>query len=121
MRYLASHILVGAGLLLAAVPALAAGEAPHICIDTRQIADSTVKDHGAAIVFKMNDGTQWRNELQGKCPELAFNGYVWTVRNPDGRVCEFEQTFRVLESGEICSLGKFTKVTPTSGPGQSKG
>jgi hypothetical protein len=118
MRYLASQILIGAGLLLAAVPALA--DTAHICIDTRKIENSTVKDHGAAIIFKMNDGTQWRNELQGKCPDLIFNGYIWTVRNPDGRVCEFEQTFRVLQSGEICSLGKFTKLAPTS-PAQTKG
>ena len=119
MRYLASQILIGAGLLLAVAPALAAPDAPHICIDTRQIENSTVKDHGAALLFKMRDGTQWRNELQGRCPDLAFNGYIWTVRNPGGSVCEFEQSFRVLESGEICSLGKFTKVTPTGG--QSKG
>ncbi len=114
MRIPVFPILAGAVFLLTACPAFAADEARHICIDTRNIRNSNVKDHGAAILFQMNDGTQWRNELQGKCPDLDFEGYVWTIRNPDGSVCEFEQTLRVLQSGEVCTLGKFTRVTPTS-------
>jgi len=58
----------------------------------------------------MRDGTQWRNTLQGACPDLIFNGFVWTLRNPGEQVCEREQSLRVLQSGQVCMLGKFEKL-----------
>jgi hypothetical protein len=99
---------------LAAAPAMAA---PNMCIDTRDIVSSEAKDGGAALLFKMKNGTQWLNTLQGKCPDLIFNGYVWTIRNPDNTVCEREESLRVLQSGQICVLGKFTKVAPAPSRG----
>ena len=93
-------------------PAQAAG---HICIPTRNIESSTPQEDGAAILFKMRDGSVWRNDLNGRCPDLKFNGFVWAVRNPGETVCEHEQTLRVLRSGEICSLGKFTQIAPPRG------
>jgi hypothetical protein len=101
--------LLAATLLLGVVPAMAD---PPICIDTRDITSEKVEGHGVSILYKMRDGTQWRNTLKGPCPDLDFYGYVWTVRNPDNSVCENENSMRVLQSGEICILGKFTKVTP---------
>jgi hypothetical protein len=93
-------------------PAQAAG---HICLFTRNIESSSPRDDGAAINFKMRDGSVWRNDLQGRCPDLKFNGFVWTVRNPGGTVCENEETIRVLRSGEVCALGKFTQTAPARG------
>jgi hypothetical protein len=95
-----------------ASPALAAGK---ICLSTRHMESTTPKDDGTAITFKMRDGSVWRNDLHGRCPDLRFNGFAWTVRNPDGTVCEDEETLRVLRSGEICALGKFTQVAPARG------
>ncbi len=60
----------------------------------------------------MQDGSEWRNDLQGRCPDLKFDGFVWRSANPDETVCENMQTLRVLRSGEICALGKFTQVKP---------
>jgi len=108
-KYLFGTAAVAAFLSLAA-PAFAAS---NICISTRDIQSSTPKDDGAAITFKMRDGSAWRNDLRGRCPDLKFDGFVWTVRNPDGSVCENEETIRVLQSGEVCALGKFTKVAPS--------
>lgn len=104
-------ILLGGVAMMAALsaPAQAAG---NICISTLDIVSSTPQDDGAAITFKMRDGSVWRNDLEGRCPDLKFDGFVWTVRNPDQTVCEREQSFRVLRSGEICTLGKFTRITP---------
>jgi hypothetical protein len=92
-----------------AAPAFAAA---NICISTRDIQSSTPKDDGSAITFKMRDGSVWRNDLNGRCPDLKFDGFAWTIRNPGETVCENEQTIRVLRSGEICQLGKFTQITP---------
>ena len=98
--------LVGAGLLLAAAPAMAA----TVCIDTRQIDSQKVEGRGASILFKMRDGGSWRNTLRAPCPDLVFEGFAWTIRNPDNTVCENMESLRVLRSGEICMLGKFTRV-----------
>jgi hypothetical protein len=98
--------LAGAGLLLAAAPAMAA----TVCIDTRQIDSQKVEGHGSSILFKMKDGGSWRNTLQAPCPDLDFEGFSWVVRNPDNTVCENMQSMRVLRSGQICMLGKFTRV-----------
>ena len=105
-------VAVLATMAALSVPAQAAG---NICISTRNIESSTPQQDGAAILFKMRDGTVWRNDLQGRCPDLKFNGFVWTIRNPGDTVCEREQTIRVLRSGEICTLGKFTQIAPPRG------
>ena len=109
MRTVFTPALLAASLFLSVAPAMAA---PAICIDTRNISNSEEQDHGKAILFKMRDGTQWRSTLQGACPDLAYNGYSWTIRNPDNTVCENVQSLRVLQSGEVCVLGKFEKIAP---------
>ena len=59
------------------------------------------------MVFRMRDGTTMVNHLQGACPDLKFNGYVWVLRSGDTQVCENQQSLRVLQSGQVCLLGKF--------------
>jgi hypothetical protein len=108
-------ILTVAALAMMAAVASPAAAASNICISTRNIVSSTPQQDGAVILFKMRDGSTWRNNLIGRCPDLKFYGFVWTVRNPDETVCENEQTFRVLQSGEVCQLGKFTQITPARG------
>jgi hypothetical protein len=112
MKLLLSVVAALATTAALAAPAQAAG---HICLSTRNIESSSPRDDGAAINFKMRDGSVWRNDLLGRCPDLRFNGFVWTVRNPGGTVCENEETIRVLRSGEICTLGKFTQTAPARG------
>src|ERR1017187_5458681 len=102
-------VAVLATMAALSAPAEAAG---NICISTRNIESSTPQQDGAAILFKMRDGTVWRNDLQGRCPDLKFNGFAWTIRNPGDTVCEREQTIRVLGWGEIGTLGKFPQIAP---------
>lgn len=108
MRKLSGAVVLAAVSIAMAGPAWAV----NICISTGSIVDTQPQKDGKAILFKMQDGSEWRNDLQGACPDLRFDGFVWVVRNPDGTVCENEQTLRVLQSGEICALGKFTQVKP---------
>ncbi len=111
-------VMSGAALLAALVtvtavmPAEAAGK---ICLSTRDMKDTTPRDDGTAITFKMKDGSVWRNDLKGRCPDLKFNGFAWTIRNPGGSVCDDEEIIRVIRSGEICGLGKFTQISPARG------
>ena len=108
MNKLLFGVVAAVSLIAVSAPALAAS----VCLSTRNITSTTPRDDGAAITFKMRDGSVWRNDLHGRCPDLKFNGFAWTIRNPDGSVCDNEETIRVLQSGQICQLGKFTQVTP---------
>ena len=90
------------GLAFAALPALA----KQVCIDTRNIVSSKSND-GKTMVFKMRDGTTLVNHLQGVCPDLKYFGFAWDLRSGDTEVCENSQSLHVIQSPEICTLGKF--------------
>jgi len=82
------------------------------CLDTTRIRNTHVVD-ARNIEFKMYDGTTWNVSLKNACPGLRFNGFVY--RPFAGReICENAQTIRVLQSGETCMLGGFTKQAPAS-------
>ena len=93
-------------LALAGVVVCAPAYAANICVDTRDVVSSKSTD-GRTMVFKMKDGTTMVNHLRGLCPDLKFHGFVWQSHSGDTKVCENEQSFSVLESGQVCVLGKF--------------
>ena len=89
-------------------------QAAPICLSTRDMIDTKPNKDGSALFFTMRDGSKWRNDLHGRCPDLNFDtGFAWTVRNPDQTVCENEQALHVLRSGQTCILGKFTQIHPS--------
>jgi hypothetical protein len=89
-------------LAAAGVPAQAA----NMCIDMRDIVSSKSTD-GRTMVFQMKDGRTLVNHLQGYCPDLKFMGFAWLAHSGDTRVCENEQSFQVIQSPQVCVLGKF--------------
>jgi hypothetical protein len=102
-KILATLALAG---VMVSVPAFA----QKICLDTRKMVRSDSKD-GRTMLFKMRDGSTYVNHLQGFCPDLKFAGFIWQLHGGDTKVCEFENTFHVLQSGQICTLGKFEPTT----------
>jgi hypothetical protein len=110
-RLLSNTALAATGLavLLAAAPAAA-----KVCLRVQDITSSVPTKDGSAIIFKMNNGKVWRNELGNTCPGLRFNGFAWVIRGSQ-EVCDNMQSFQVLHSGEVCKLGKFTEVKPKNG------
>jgi hypothetical protein len=107
-RLLSNMLLAGFAATAMAGPVVAK---PKICLNLRDIASSDVSKDGSAITFKLHDGSLYRNDLLGRCPDLQFNGFAWVIRGPE-QVCENMQSLRVINSGEVCLLGKFTQVTP---------
>jgi hypothetical protein len=101
-------------LVLAGVAAAAPAFAQNTCIDSRDIVSSNSKD-GRTMVFKMRDGKTYVNHLQGVCSDLRFNGYSWVLHSGDTKVCEREQSLKVIQSGQICVLGKFDPPTMPKG------
>ena len=92
-------------LVLAGV-AIAGPASAKMCIDTRDIISSKSED-GKVMVFEMKNGQTLVNRLQGQCPDLKYNGFVWQLRSGDTMVCEKGQSFQVLQSGQVCVLGAF--------------
>jgi hypothetical protein len=80
----------------------------NMCVHQRDIA-STHSDDGRNLTFKMNDGRVLVNHLQGICTDLRFEGFVWTVAGTED-ICEYQQSFKVINSGQSCTLGKFDVV-----------
>ena len=89
--------------------AIAGPVSAKTCIDTRDIVSSK-SDDGKVMVFKMKDGQTLVNQLRGSCPDLKFNGFAWQLRSGDTQVCENTQSFQVLQSGQVCMLGSFSKA-----------
>lgn len=91
--------------------AFAASLAPAsagICVHVRDIA-STHTDDGRNLFFRMRDGRILVNRLQGICTDLRYEGFVWSVPGTED-VCEYQQSLKVINSGQICVLGKFEAV-----------
>jgi hypothetical protein len=106
MKTLSMATLTAAVLAVSLQPAFAAG----VCLRVRDIKNSDAAKDGTSITFTMNDGKVYRNDLGGRCADLQFNGFAWVVRSDE--VCDNESGIRVLQSGEVCKLGKFTQITP---------
>jgi hypothetical protein len=83
--------------------------AAPVCLDTYYIDSSRVVDP-QTIIFRMKDGTQWRNTLRAPCKGLMFHGYTYNVHYTE--LCGYGQAIRVLVTQEVCSLGDFTKIAP---------
>ena len=99
-------LLVPFALVPFALAGFAAPATANTCVDMRDIVSSKSTD-GRTMVFKMKDGTSMVNHLQGYCPDLKFFGFVWQSHSGDTKVCEKEQSFQVLQSLQVCVLGKF--------------
>ena len=92
-----------AAIALVAITAVPASA--NMCIRQRDIA-GTHSDDGKNLMFRMNDGRVLVNHLQGICTDLRFEGFVWNVPGTED-ICEYQQTLHVIQSGQICVLGKF--------------
>jgi len=101
-----------AAMMLVAVTAMPA--AATVCIHQRDIAGTSSKD-GKNLTFRMNDGRVLVNHLQGICTDLRFNGFVWNVPATE-EICENQQSLHVLQSGQVCVLGKFDVVKDRPAP-----
>ena len=115
-------LLTGAvALLITAQTASAQPSRAPICLPTRSIAQTSPSPDGTAITFRMTDGSVWRNDLRGRCPDLRWGGFSWTTSDPMERVCENEQTISVIRSAEVCALGNFTQLEPAGHPAPASG
>jgi len=90
---------------------IAPAAASRICLTTYLI-DQTKAIDSKTLDFRMKNGTVYRNALRNQCIGLKFHGFVYVTHFDT--ICENMQTIRVLESGEVCMLGAFTKLPPSA-------
>jgi hypothetical protein len=82
----------------------AAAEAP-VCLQSNRI-DRTTVVNPKTILFRMKDGKVWRSTLATPCLGLKFNGFVYVTHADE--VCGGSQSIRVLQTDQVCLLGRFT-------------
>ena len=99
-----------AALLAAASGATPVSAAP-VCLETFRIQGTSVPNPHT-IIFHMKDGSSWRNTLKNSCPDLKFWGFVYSDRSAMNEICDNQTSVKVINSGQICMLGAFTKEPP---------
>lgn len=84
----------------------------NVCLKTYFI-DSTHVVDAKTILFRMKDGTVYRNDLAHACTGLKWDGFVYVLHYDE--LCSSDhQSICILRSHEVCQLGGFTKVAPTT-------
>lgn len=98
-------MLTGLAVVLAASVPAEAG----VCLQFTRIGTTKAIDPHT-ILFRMKDGTVWRNTLRSACPGAMSGGISYFLQTDD--ICENAQVIHVLDTGESCLLGSFTKDAP---------
>jgi hypothetical protein len=104
---------IAALVLLSVGPAAAQDPAPapgRVCLYLRDIQRTETPDD-RTILFHMRDGKIWRNTLKQNCPMLRTSPYSQVLQSGD-MVCANQQFIHVLQTGNTCTLGEFSPVTP---------
>ena len=79
------------------------------CLRTFDIRNTTTPND-KTIIFHMNNGNVWHNDLRGTCSGLTFNGFIYDA-SPSGEICGNQQSIRVIRTHAVCLLGPFTPST----------
>ncbi len=86
-------------------PALAGSP---VCLQTNLI-DRTTVVNPKTILFRMKDGKVWRSDMRVACLSLKYNGFVYVTHADE--ICGGSQSIRVLNTDQVCMLGRFTPET----------
>jgi hypothetical protein len=81
----------------------------HICISARNVLGRTVVDD-STIVFRMNDGSYYKNTLEDPCPGLRIAD-AFNFVSRDEYICGRQQRISVRGRDTVCWLGEFERTT----------
>jgi hypothetical protein len=111
-------LLAAAGLAgcktLTAPGSVENAKARPVCLASYQILNTTVPDD-RTILFKMRDGSVWKNTLIAPCFGLRLDnlGFTYEPTDPGSdTICSNLVTFHTNTFHSICQLGDFTQVSP---------
>jgi hypothetical protein len=85
-----------------------------VCLASYQI-DNTTIPNDSTILFKMRDGSVWKNTLVSPCYGLRLDsrGFTYEATDPGSdTICSNLVTIRTNTNRNVCLLGAFTQVSP---------
>lgn len=88
--------------------------AKPVCLASYQIDNTTIPDD-RTILFKMRDGSVWKNSLTSPCFGLKLDtrGFTYEATDPGSdTICSNLVTIHTNTFHSICLLGAFTEVSP---------
>ena len=91
-------------------PPISIRQDAHVCLNSRNIRGQTIMDD-KTIVFRMSDGSYWRNTLQKPCSGMAIADNFSFVRPDSNYVCSDQQQIAVRGGAAFCWLGAFSRTT----------
>jgi hypothetical protein len=80
----------------------------QLCLRGDHVARRTVVDN-RTILFRMDDGTYWKNTLQHDCTGLKLADGIKIVAR-DNYFCANQQPFIIIGTGVTCYLGDFARA-----------
>ena len=103
--------LAGSAFALSAAEPVQAQSTPsnNVCFSVTEIVSTQATDR-RTILFKLKDGTVWRNTLISDCPDLiahSAGGFSSVVHAE--YICSNRHHI-VTQSGNVCRLGPFTRA-----------
>jgi hypothetical protein len=99
--------------VFAATPARADDAGSQICLQTFQIDHTEILNKNQ-ILFYMNGKKIWVNTLPSPCSMDNTDGFVWRSSIP--QYCDNLETIKIIRTGQVCRLGKFTPYEKTAKP-----
>ena len=108
---LGSALLASSALVLsAALPVQAQSTRDgNVCLNVTEIRSSQAVDN-RTIVYRMKDGSVWRNTLATPCPDLVSQAAgAYSQELHTDYLCANTQQITV-KTGMVCRLGAFTRV-----------
>ena len=104
-------LLAASAFALSAAVPVQAQNAPsnNVCFSVTEIVSTKATDR-RTILFKLKDGTVWRNTLITDCPDLVAHsaGGFYSVTHAE-YICSNQHRI-TTQSGNVCRLGPFTRV-----------
>ena len=91
-------------------PPISIRQDSHVCLNARNIIGRTIMDD-RTIVFRMTDGSYWRNTLQKPCSGMSIADSFRFVRPDNNYVCSDQQQIAVRGGASFCWLGAFARTT----------
>lgn len=85
------------------------------CLRSTDIRNTSTPND-KTILFHMNNGKVYRNDLRTSCNGLTFNGFSYDL-DPPNDICGNQQIIHVLRTHAVCALGAFTEVPKAAEPG----
>jgi hypothetical protein len=81
----------------------------NVCLNVTEIVNTQAVDN-RTILYRLRDGTVWRNTLAADCPTLVgFSGGGYSQVAHTDFICANSQHIKT-QSGNVCRLGAFTRV-----------